>query len=174
MSAGHLAVPTARSTSPGMLFPASSILLRVLLLGRQSARARPPRRPMLFQRRSGREPAITHRSPGVPPQPTAARPTAHPAAAGWHSSSGPAPGPQHQAARSGCCGGPVAARWCWRPVHHRRTRRRRPRHPDSSTPGRGCRKAAHEQVRAGRPHGLGRPLSGSLPLNGLVLPEKPA
>lgn len=57
-----LRVPTALRTSPGMLFPASSSLHRALLRGREFTRARPPRRPMLFQRRSGRTPAVTRRS----------------------------------------------------------------------------------------------------------------
>lgn len=57
-----LRVPTALRTSPGMLFPASSSLHRALLRGREFTRARPPRRPMLFQRRSGRKPAVTRRS----------------------------------------------------------------------------------------------------------------
>ena len=52
-------LPTALRTSLGTLFPASSSLHRVLLLGRQFTRARPPRRPMLFQRRSRRKPLVT-------------------------------------------------------------------------------------------------------------------
>lgn len=55
-------VPTALRTSPGMLFPARSSLHRVLLLGRQFMRARPPRRPTLFQRRSGRKPVVTRQN----------------------------------------------------------------------------------------------------------------
>lgn len=52
-------IPTALRMSPGTLFPASSSLHRVLLRGRQFTRARPPRRPTLFQRRSGRKPVVT-------------------------------------------------------------------------------------------------------------------
>lgn len=47
---GHL--PTAFRMSLGMLFPASSSLRKVLLLCRQLNKARPPRSPMLFQRKS--------------------------------------------------------------------------------------------------------------------------
>lgn len=52
-------IPTALRMSLGMLFPARSSLHKVLLLGRQFTRARPPRRPMLFQRKSERKPIVT-------------------------------------------------------------------------------------------------------------------
>lgn len=54
-------LPTALRMSLGTLFPASSSFFRVLLLCRQFSKARPPRSPMLFQRKSIQK-AIFHPS----------------------------------------------------------------------------------------------------------------
>lgn len=55
-------LPTAFRMSLGTLFPASSSLFRALLLCRQFNKARPPRSPILFQRKSVQKANFQHSS----------------------------------------------------------------------------------------------------------------